>query len=269
MPFRFGLVALAFAVGMVVAWGSTARVNAQDDQAWQEKYETLVYEAENGEKLNYRWYMPEVPEGTEVPIILFLHGAGERGDDNQRTLVHAAKDLVSPLVQERQACAVLIPQCPEGKRWVEVPWSDDQHETPSEPSGPMRLVVEVVKQYVENEPIDERRIYVTGLSMGGFGTWDLLARYPEYIAAAIPVCGGGDSREEVVKRFADTPIWVFHGGADNVVKPERSRAMVEALKAVGGEPKYTEYPGVGHDSWTQTYSNGDLYDWLFAQRLPE
>lgn len=256
-------------IGLLLgSFGTISMVQAQDDQAWKEKYEKLAFE-DDGERLHYRWFMPEVAEGTKVPIIIFLHGAGERGSDNEVTLVHAAKDLVSPLVQDRQPCAILIPQCPTDKRWVEVPWSDDTHETPSEPSGPMRLVVELVKQYVEQKPIDERRIYVTGLSMGGFGTWDLLARYPEHIAAAVPVCGGGDSREEVVRRFAETPIWAFHGGDDGVVKPERSRAMIEALKSVGGEPRYTEYPGVGHDSWTQTFSNGELYDWLFQQRLPE
>ena len=122
-------------------------------------------------------------------------------------------------------------------------------------------------QLIAKKPIDTRRIYLTGLSMGGYGTWDLIARQPERFAAAIPICGGGDPA--TAERIKHIPLWVFHGDADSAVKVSRSRDMVAALKQAGGEPKYTEYEGVGHDSWTRTYKSPEIYEWLFSQRLSQ
>jgi predicted peptidase len=130
----------------------------------------------------------------------------------------------------------------------------------------MQSVKELMDDMVENAGIDTSRIYITGLSMGGYGTWDAIARYPNFFGAAAPVCGGGDPK--LVKQYAKLPIWCFHGEADSVVKVIRSREMVEALQQVGSSIKYTEYPGVQHDSWTATYSNPEFYEWLFAQRKP-
>jgi predicted peptidase len=112
--------------------------------------------------------------------------------------------------------------------------------------------------------VDPDRIYITGLSMGGYGTWDALQRKPDYFAAAIPICGGGDVNG--AEKMKDVPIWAFHGDADGAVKVSRSRDMIEALKAAGGKPKYTEYPGGGHDSWTATYKNPEVMAWLFEQK---
>jgi predicted peptidase len=117
---------------------------------------------------------------------------------------------------------------------------------------------------VENAGVDRNRIYITGLSMGGYGTWDAIARYPGFFAAAAPICGGGDPK--TVDKFKSLPIWCFHGAKDPVVKVIRSREMIEALQKVGSNAKYTEYPEAQHDSWTQTYSNPELFDWMFAQR---
>src|SRR5207237_1176997 len=113
-------------------------------------------------------------------------------------------------------------------------------------------------------PIDERRIYITGLSMGGYGTWDALAKRPELFAAAAPICGGGDTSS--ISKFKDVPIWAFHGADDKTVPVEETRQMIAALKAAGAQPKYTEYAGVGHNSWSQTYADPAFYEWLFAQR---
>jgi predicted peptidase len=135
---------------------------------------------------------------------------------------------------------------------------------PKEPAEPLSLVLELMDSLPAEFHIDRNRIYITGLSMGGFGTWDILARRPEVVAAAIPVCGNG--YEPAVPAFAKIPIWVFHGGSDPLVKPEYSRKMVEAIRQAGGKPGFTEYPGVGHDSWTQTYRNPDVLDWLFKQK---
>src|SRR5207237_1227270 len=112
--------------------------------------------------------------------------------------------------------------------------------------------------------IDRKRIYLTGLSMGGYGTWVLLARKPELFAAGVPICGGG--HVEGAKKLAKIPIWAFHGDKDGAVPPERSREMIEAIEKAGGKPKYTEYGGVGHDSWTRTYRDPKMHEWLFAQK---
>ncbi len=256
---------------LISVCGRGTMVSAQDsdDGSWKDRYQRREQVGADGSRIVYRWFMPPVEPGEKVPLILFLHGAGERGDDNDKTLVHGARDFISDAVQSKRKCAVLIPQCPTDEKWVDAPWSADSHEMNDEPTGPMALVIEALEEHLRNDSIDPSRIYLTGLSMGGYGSWDLLARYPKRFAAAVPICGGGDSRAEVVARFVDVPIWAFHGGADDVVKPLRSRAMIDALKAAGGSPKYTEYPEVGHDSWTRTYADAALYDWLFAQQLKD
>jgi predicted peptidase len=124
--------------------------------------------------------------------------------------------------------------------------------------------MEITDQLQKDFNVDKRRLYLTGLSMGGFGTWDALQRWPDKFAAAVPVCGGGDVGQ--AKQIAKVPIWVFHGAKDSVVKPDRSRKMVNAIRAAGGDSKYTEYPEAGHDSWSETYRNPQLYDWLFAHK---
>ena len=233
-------------------------------------YEKLEFKNPEGQVLRYRWYFPaELQSGERVPLLIFLHGAGERGDDNEKTLVHGASDFVSDKLQSLQKCAVLIPQCPEGQQWVNVPWSDDAHTIPKEPSDALKLVKQLMDELCQRNSIDKQRIYLTGLSMGGFGAWDLVSRYPHQFAAVVAICGGGDSDEEVVTRFKHVPIWAFHGDADQAVKVKRSRDMVAALKSVGGHPKYTEYANTGHNSWTETYANPEVYRWLLSHRLKE
>ncbi|MEX2169138.1 MAG: prolyl oligopeptidase family serine peptidase [Pirellulales bacterium] len=216
-------------------------------------------------KLNYRLLVPQNYDPVrKYPLVLFLHGAGERGDDNERQLVHGAGDLVKPDMRKRYPAFVVAPQCPEGKKWVEVPWEAASHSLPEQASEPLTQVLKLLDDLPQEFSIDADRLYVTGLSMGGYGTWDLLARQPELIAAAIPICGGGDP--EQVVRFKDIPLWAFHGDQDEAVKVERSREMITALQAAGGQPIYTEYEGVGHNSWADTYANRAVWDWLFAQR---
>lgn len=228
-------------------------------------FETNVYAASDGKSLNFRQLNPiKVEEGKKYPLVIFLHGAGERGDDNQVQLKHGMDKFASPAVREKYPCYVIAPQCPAGEQWVNVPWSADKHKNPEKPSGAMGRVFEVVDAYVKNLPVDADRIYITGLSMGGYGTWDAIARRPNFFAAAIPICGGGDSSD--VSAYKSLPIWAFHGDKDTAVKVERSRDMIAALKKAGGDPKYTEYPGVGHNSWTETYNNDDVIAWLFAQK---
>ena len=230
-------------------------------------YEPREYVGSNKVPLKYRLIKPAGYQfGKKYPLVLFLHGAGERGEDNSVTLVHAANDFAKPTLRERFPCYVLIPQCPNGKKWSEVDWSQESSEQPELPSESMQSVKELIDEMVASAGIDPTRIYITGLSMGGYGTWDAIARYPDFFAAAAPICGGGDPK--TVKIFSKLPIWCFHGEKDSVVNVRRSREMVDALKALGSSIKYTEYPDVDHDSWTSTYANPELYDWLFSQRKP-
>ncbi|MCB9921209.1 MAG: prolyl oligopeptidase family serine peptidase [Planctomycetaceae bacterium] len=229
-----------------------------------ERFETRVFETDHG-SLPYRLLRPkDYDPQHSYPLVIFYHGAGERGDDNVKQLVHGMNDFASDDVMAKYRCFVIAPQCPSGKQWVDVPWSADAHKMPEEPALPMRLSLELINSLQAEFPIDADRLYVTGLSMGGFGTWDAIQRHPNRFAAAVPICGGGDATS--VQPIANLPIWAFHGDADTAVKPKRSRDMIAALKAAGGAPKYTEYPGVGHNSWAPTYANREMYAWLFSQK---
>jgi predicted peptidase len=228
-------------------------------------FEAREFKDFTGATLQYRLLVPQdYDPATKYPLVLFLHGAGERGDDNERQLVHGMGDLAKSDMRGRHPAFVVAPQCPDGKRWVEVPWEADSHELPEQASESLSLVLKLLEELSNEFSLDPNRIYVTGLSMGGFGAWDLLTRRPELVAAAIPICGGGDPKH--VALFKGTPIWAFHGDGDETVKVKRSREMVKALRAAGGQPVYTEYEGVGHDTWTETYANRAVWDWLFAQR---
>jgi predicted peptidase len=217
-------------------------------------------EAKDFKGLKYRLFKPDAIEG-KIPLVLFLHGAGERGDDNAAQTRHGVKAFTAQ--RAKHPHVLVAPQCPKDKKWNDVNWHAMSHTTPEKPSEPMALVLELLDVLPKELPIDAKRIYVTGLSMGGYGTWDLLARRPALFAAGVPICGGGD--ETSAAAFAKVPQWIFHGDKDGVVKPERSRNMVEALKKAGGEPKYTEYPGVGHNAWDKAYGDPALFEWLFAR----
>jgi predicted peptidase len=235
---------------------------------WEKRFESFRFMAyeKDGRVLPYRLYQPAVLEkGKTYPLVLFFHGAGERGSDNRGQF----ERLRGLNFWEKHPCFVLAPQCPkrnaEGdQKWVDTSFGAPSHTMKETPAWQMKLAMEVLDQTIKSNPIDARRIYVTGLSMGGFATWEILQREAEKFAAAAPVCGGGDPA--FAPKLAKLPLWVFHGAVDDVVLPIRSRDMVAAIKAAGGSPKYTEYSGAGHDVWSATYSNPAVWDWLFAQR---
>ncbi|MFN3190336.1 MAG: prolyl oligopeptidase family serine peptidase [Aureliella sp.] len=230
-----------------------------------EFFEPREFSDEAGEVLKYRLMKPANYDANDkYPLVIFLHGAGERGDNNSAQLKHGMPDFCRDEVRQKFPCYVLAPQCPKEKKWADVDWSLDHVELPENISTSMRLLLDLVDQMLENAAIDRNRIYICGLSMGGYGSWDALYRRPDFFAAAIPICGGADPA--TASRIQHIPIWCFHGGEDKVVMPQFSRDMIAALKSAGGTPKYTEYPGVGHDSWTATFANPKIYDWLFSQR---
>ena len=227
-------------------------------------FEARVLEAPGGTALPYRLLKPlEYDPQQQYPLVLFLHGAGERGDDNEKQLVHGGRNFAHEAIRRRHPAFVVVPQCPAEKKWVEVPWEAEAHKVPDEASETMQAVFALLEALEEEFAIDDSRIYCVGLSMGGYGTWDLLYRKPELLAAAIPICGGGDP--VTVEKFKRVPVWAFHGDLDPTVPVNRSREMIKALEAAGARPIYTEYESVTHDSWTQTFDNRLVWDWLFAQ----
>jgi predicted peptidase len=228
------------------------------------KYHTTTPDGEKIE-LQYRLLAPEkIEPGKRYPLVLFLHGAGERGSDNQSQLKYLPTWLASSENRQKYPCFVVAPQCPDGMKWSEVEWGDKDSAPLPELSGAMRAVIGILQDAVQQNPVDPARVYLTGLSMGGYGSWDLAERMPERFAALAPICGGGD--ETKADRLIGLPIWAWHGDADTAVPVERSRRMIAAIEKAGGKPKYTELPGVGHDSWTPAYNGPDnLLAWLFAQ----
>lgn len=230
-----------------------------------EAFQKKVYESKEG-NLNYRMHTPEkMDDKKKYPLIIFFHGSGSRGDDNTRQLTNGAKDILAYSEASGNQAIIIAPQCPKNMRWANVSFKTLDAPRPKEPSATMKLVMGLLDETASKLPVDKDRIYVTGLSMGGAGTWDILQRIPDTFAAAIPVCGyGGDKKMAVALK--DVPIWVFHGDADNVVKVKYSQDMVAALKDAGSKVKYTEYKGVGHDAWSKTYSNKEVLKWLFDQK---
>ncbi|WP_218933587.1 carboxylesterase family protein [Rubripirellula lacrimiformis] len=224
--------------------------------------------------LPYRLLAPESTgdDGTadadaKYPLVLFLHGAGERGNDNVAQLKHGAAEFLRPDRRQAYPAYVVMPQCPKDARWVESDWGTASGDGafPQAPSGPMAKALALVDHLADTLPVDPNRIYVTGLSMGGQGTWYAAVAPPKRFAAMLEVCGGGDP--SWAHRYDGVPVWAFHGQSDSVVPVLRGREMIKALAQSGHYPelRYTEYPGVGHDSWTRTYSRDDVFDWLFRQ----
>ncbi len=234
-----------------------------------------VHKNAAGETLPYRLFVPkDYDKSKEYALILFLHGAGERGDDNEAQIKHAQfLRFASDEVQAKHPSIIVAPQCPatnlpdgsDQHKWVQLPWGSKKPlTTPKEPSDSMRLTFEILDGLEKEYNIDPQRRYVTGLSMGGYGTFDALVRRPKYWAAGVPICGGMDNGK--AKEIAHIPVWVFHGDKDTAVPVERSRTAVAALKEAGGEPRYTEYAGQGHGVWGPAYEEPELVEWLFAQK---
>lgn len=198
----------------------------------------------------------------KYPLVLFLHGAGERGD-SAKTVKHIGAWALQEQNRENYECFVLVPQCEKNNKWVEVDWAADSHNQPKEMSKYMDLTVQLLNELEKELPIDTTKIYLTGLSMGGYGAWDLAARFPQKFAAIIPICGGAD--EKTANLLKNMPIWAFHGALDQTVKPQRSRRMVEAVKKTGNKNlHYTEYPKVKHGSWKPAYEDEKMWKWLFS-----
>jgi predicted peptidase len=230
-----------FACGLAQAAEDTPK-QTEDTPRQTEK----SYEPADGSQ-GYR-YLLHLPEGAKAgkkkwPLLVFLHGRGERGDNLNRVKAHGPPKFAEKKDME---FIVVSPQCPKSDLW----WKPN-------------IVAGLVDEVIGKHHVDKDRVYLTGLSQGGFGTWATAAEYPKKFAAVAPVCGGG--KVEWAKKYGKLPIWNFHD-KDGAVPVIRSRIMVEAIKKAGGKVKYTEYPGVGHNSWNQAYDDPKLYEWFLSHK---
>jgi predicted peptidase len=219
-----------------------ADAGGQTEQMFQKEMTKTV-------SLRYLLYLPKgygEKKDQKWPLILFLHGAGERGSDLELVKKHGPPKLVD---QGKELPFIIVsPQCPTGTWWTE------------ELDALVALLDDVQSRYA----VDPDRVYLTGLSMGGFATWALGCRHPERFAAMAPICGGGDWF--LAERLKNVPVWVFHGAKDPVVPLRESTEMVDALKRAGGDVQLTVYPEAQHDSWTETYNNPKLFEWFLSHR---
>jgi predicted peptidase len=209
-----------------------------------------VYKGTDGTEVKYVVFVPADYKGDKpYPLILFLHGAGETGTDGTKQ----TKTGIGAAIRKQEKtfpCIVVFPQSQKGG------WRAES----AEGKRAVAILDEVAKEF----KVDDKRIYLTGLSMGGMGTWSMAAAHPEKWAAIVPICGRGDPA--TAEKIKDIPCWCFHGDADTAVKVEGSRNMIKALEAAGAKPKYTEYPGVGHNSWDRAYATKELWEWLLMQQ---
>ncbi len=212
-------------------------------------FQDRVFKDAGGGEAKYVLFVPpDYNPAKSYPLIVFLHGSGETGTDGKEQ----ATVGLGPAVKKREKtfpAIVLFPQSHD-RTWRAGSKDADRA---------LAMLAEISREY----RVDPKRVYLTGLSMGGFGTWSLAAALPEKWAAIVPICGGGNPAS--AEKIKDLPCWNFHGDKDRSVPVKQSQAMIEALKKAGGKPKYTEYPGVGHNSWDRAYATDELYDWLFKQ----
>lgn len=236
----------------------------------------LAYTNAAGKVLLYRWMTPtmmhpahpKINPAKKYPLVVYLHGAGSRGNDNASQVCPqgvGVADIIGYWRSVGGQVFLIAGQVPVGMQWVDTPWNGPAHVMPKKPSLMMGLLEELLEKTFAEQPIDRDRVYVTGLSMGGFGTWDIVQRHPDWFAAALPICGGGDTT--LAWKIRDIPIWAAHGDGDPIVPPRRTRDMVAALWAIGGNIRYREYNGYQHNVWEPMYAdwNGVL-KWFFLQR---
>ncbi len=265
--------------------GEKAEINHSIPLDQQGFFQRAIYRDKTGNKLPYQLMLPwqkatnlpavaKAKAGPPItnkpitnhqfPLVIFLHGSGERGTQNHEQMRNGVHAFCEKWVREQHPHYLLVPQCPPDQRWGGSS-KDWQTLYQPEPTIPGRMVLELIENMLQEHPdIDPNRVFITGLSMGGFGTFDLMMRRPELFAAGLPLSGGGDPR--YAEKIKNIPLWVFHGGLDDVAFPRCSRQIVQALEKVGGKVKYTEYSTMYHDIWNVTYYNPAVLEWLFEQR---
>lgn len=233
-----------------------------------EQFEKKQYISQRGDTLPYRLLTPENQQkGKKYPLVIFLHGAGERGTDNEKQLVHGGQMFLNPVNRMEYPAFVIAPQCPPDGYWAynSRPESFESDKMPKDPeiSPVFASLKELIDSYLSRGDVDTDRVYIMGLSMGGMGTYDMVCRFPDVFAAAIPICGTVNaSRLAAAKKVK---FRIFHGDADDVVPVDGSRNAYRVLKAAGADVEYIEFPGCNHGSWNPAFNYPDFMKWLFSQ----
>ncbi len=232
-------------------------------------FEARIFKDANSGEIPYRLLRPlneQDPNQAKYPLVLVLHGLGERGNDNIIQLRQGVADVfVNRMNRAKFPAFVVVPQCPSTAKWVDVDWRKDAHAMSPTPSEPIQRVIALLDALRKELPVDPDRIYVTGMAQGGFGVWDIIARRPDLFAAAIPVSGGGD--ENIAARIKGVAVWAYHGEKDYVVKPDWSQRMVTAIQKAGGTAKFTLTPDIGYEGlWRKVFDEDTVaLEWMFAQ----
>lgn len=259
---------MRFIIIFLLLFQVTINLFAQD----LNQYEKKVYASPSGQPLPYRILYPEnYDRAKKYPLILVLHGGGERGNDNEKQLTHGAKLFVSEENRKNFQAIVIVPQCPLDSYWAAAqidrttsPFTITIDYSKPEPIA-LQSAIALVQKISKEEGVDKKRIYITGLSMGGMGTYEAVYRYPKLFAAAMPICGAGDAAR-YDKRVAKVPFRVFHGSVDAVVDVKKSQQMVEKLKSLNASVTYTEYLNVNHNSWDNAFAEPDFLSWMFSKK---
>lgn len=225
----------------------------------------------NGDTMRYRILLPEnYDRSNKYPLLIILHGAGERGNDNEKQLAHGATLFLKDDVRKKYPAIIVFPQCPEFSFWSNVEIISESRkrefqfkDAESEPTFAMKMLEELLQKLLKDYPVQRKKVYVGGVSMGGMGTFELVARHPKTFAAAFPICGGGSPA--TAPNLIKTNWWIFHGAKDELVPPENSAVMVNALKANKANVKFTLYPEANHNSCDLAFEEPELLSWLFSQ----
>lgn len=227
----------------------------------------------NNDTMPYRLLLPaNFDAGKKYPLILFLHGSGERGNDNEKQLLHGGGLFLTDSIRKNYPAIVVFPQCSAQSSWANLSFHFDstlnkriiEFKEDGEPTKPMKLLLDLVRNLEDNYRLDKKRMYVGGLSMGGMGTFELVRRKPGTFAAAFAICGGANVASAA--KMNKTAWWIFHGLKDPVVDPQFSKDMAGALKKEGADVKITLYPEDGHDSWDDAFKEPDLFPWMFSHK---
>jgi predicted peptidase len=238
-------------LGLMVCVGCGTTMGAKSENAGRQSRQTLNKKTVQVMDCNYLLYLPADYDkgGKKWPLIMFLHGAGERGNNLEVVKKHGPPKMIA---QGKSFDFIIVsPQCPNDMWWPEK----------------TDLLIALLDEIEAKYRVDTDRVYLTGLSMGGFGTWTLAIEYPNRFAAIAPICGG--SERYLGYRLKKVPVWAFHGAKDNTVPLIRSQEMVDAVKKAGGDAKLTVYPEAEHDSWTETYNNPELYQWFLSHKISD
>lgn len=236
-------------------------------------FEKKTYISSKGDTLPYRILLPEgYDKSKKYPLVLFLHGGGERGRDNEKQLTHGVKLFLDAENRKKYPCIVVAPQCMPDSQWPSAKY--DRTQRPLQLafnytypiSKALQAVTELTNNIIKKESVDKKQVFITGLSMGGMGTFEMVARNPDMFAAAAPICGGGDPNA-YTKKQTKTRYWLFHGDSDSVIEAKHSRTMNERLKQLKANVHYTEYPGVNHNSWDNAYAEPRFLEWMFNKNF--